>query len=492
MGMLSIFTVRVLFLFTAAIYSRNVFATMPMDLVHNKRPTLGECGYSDMNVAKECPPGTKCDPAQQKCLPDPNSQNNQNNKSNQNSLTDNPMDPACEDQYRNLLQQCQTEIKETGKSCNNQNNSAMNGVINGASAMYTMNQGPTGASQQNCMAAVALKESATTALTSFSSTCEDSINKCSSTCEQLVAAVKANPLCRSNFSLDVDLNSSDGQRKIASAEGEVARCESYREKVDGAKIAMNTFMKTLGEASNCRSALAANTQLAQLPNFCASTPNYPGCNPQAPVDCNAPGSSTNKVCMCTKNPLDPSCFANQKTGSEVSAGGGIGDPSSRVSSAATNGFGGGDIPDLPAIEQGKPNTAAGKPIDGRQGANANFGSDGNSGGGPSGSGSGSGSGGSDSQASSSGFYGSSGATSVYGSDGSHEGQTAASRYAAAIGPAGRAGKNPDLTKYLPGGQYDPRRGISGMSGPDGITGPHSDIWQKITNRYRVTDPTLLP
>jgi hypothetical protein len=34
--------------------------------------------------------------------------------------------------------------------------------------------------------------------------------------------------------------------------------------------------------------------------------------------------------------------------------------------------------------------------------------------------------------------------------------------------------------------------VAGSSGPDGITGPHSNIWQKVNNRYRTVVPTLLP
>jgi hypothetical protein len=46
---------------------------------------------------------------------------------------------------------------------------------------------------------------------------------------------------------------------------------------------------------------------------------------------------------------------------------------------------------------------------------------------------------------------------------------------------------------LPGGKFDPRaRGIAGISGPDGITGPHSNIWQKIQNRYQAEKPKLIP
>jgi hypothetical protein len=50
----------------------------------------------------------------------------------------------------------------------------------------------------------------------------------------------------------------------------------------------------------------------------------------------------------------------------------------------------------------------------------------------------------------------------------------------------------DLKQFLPGGQMDPSRGLAGAAGPDGITGPNSDIWKKIKMRYYSVTPSLLP
>jgi len=60
--------------------------------------------------------------------------------------------------------------------------------------------------------------------------------------------------------------------------------------------------------------------------------------------------------------------------------------------------------------------------------------------------------------------------------------------------SGTAGGKPgvDLRKFLPGGQMDPSRGLAGAAGPDGITGPNSDIWKKIQMRYYSVSPSLLP
>lgn len=60
----------------------------------------------------------------------------------------------------------------------------------------------------------------------------------------------------------------------------------------------------------------------------------------------------------------------------------------------------------------------------------------------------------------------------------------------------RAGKGtPDLRQFLPGGANDPNRhrGIAGQFiGRDGMTGPHSDIWKNINNRYQNKRASLLP
>lgn len=59
---------------------------------------------------------------------------------------------------------------------------------------------------------------------------------------------------------------------------------------------------------------------------------------------------------------------------------------------------------------------------------------------------------------------------------------------------GQPGVNggPDWRKFLPGGQYDPRRGIAGVTGPDGITGPATDLFGKVHNRYGAVGHTLKP
>lgn len=56
-------------------------------------------------------------------------------------------------------------------------------------------------------------------------------------------------------------------------------------------------------------------------------------------------------------------------------------------------------------------------------------------------------------------------------------------------------KMPDLRQFMPGGAHDPNRhrGIAGQFiGKDGMSGPHSNIWKMINNRYQYKRATLLP
>ena len=56
---------------------------------------------------------------------------------------------------------------------------------------------------------------------------------------------------------------------------------------------------------------------------------------------------------------------------------------------------------------------------------------------------------------------------------------------------GNTAKNggPDLRKFLPGGMLDPRRSPAGM---DGMTGPYTDLFAKVANRYMILRTTFLP
>jgi hypothetical protein len=52
------------------------------------------------------------------------------------------------------------------------------------------------------------------------------------------------------------------------------------------------------------------------------------------------------------------------------------------------------------------------------------------------------------------------------------------------------GQQVDLKKFMPGGELDPRRRPAGVVGPDGITGPATDLFEKINTRFMALGHTL--
>lgn len=410
------------------------------------------------------------------------------NDSNGNSSEDSYASPQseCMSHYESLMSACRAKIEETSHSCDEKNDSGMNSIMGQASQLtLALGQSTASSIQKSCSDTAALMQGANAALAAYRSTCDSAISDCNSACGEVKKFVVAENSCMSVGAHDMSSVSTD---MTQAADNSIQRCNSFESKVSDANQAIQNFAQTMGNAANCQTATAGAPVLGSVQKLCASQPNYPGCNPAAPVDCSKPElATTNKVCICSKNPNDPACLGPQKVGDGNGFGPNL-DTGARLSKTDPSGFGG-DLPNLPLPDQGNVNATPGKPIDGHQGGNAALGGgDSGSGGGPAGSG-GSSSHGTDGSPSGSGFYGGSGGSGMYGSGGSEGG--AGGRYAASAGSTGKP-NNPDLRQFLPGGKFDPKRGISGMTGPDGITGPHTDIWQKVQNRYQVMSPSLLP
>lgn len=394
----------------------------------------------------------------------------------------------CVSQYEALLQECVNQVEETSNDCDEKNDAGMNSVSATASQITLMMGQQTASSvQAACSKMANLTQAANAALAAYRLNCSNSIQSCRSKCNAVKQYVNSQASC-----LSIAGGSAVGYSDyMARADNEAKRCDNFENKVNEAQQAIQNYGLTSANASQCAN-LTSGT--GALPEFCKTNPNYPGCSGVTPVDCsNAQVAATNKVCICSKNPSDPACSSAQKVGGGVTAGGGSIDSSSRLAAKADTTGIGGDIPGLDPIAQGKPNNSGGgEAVDGRQGNGSPLsGGGGGSGVSPQGGG-GSGGGAMDpSGGGGGGFYGGGGGGRFGGSGGSGGGSGGGYRGAyGANNPAGTGG--PDLRKFLPGGQFDPKRGISGMGGPDGITGPHSDIWQKVQNRYRVMSPTLLP
>ncbi|XGC81326.1 hypothetical protein ACES2L_02365 [Bdellovibrio bacteriovorus] len=393
---------------------------------------------------------------------------------------------TCKQQFTLLLEECSKQLESTAYSCDEKNDQGMTSVADSASQLALMMGQQTGGSvQAACSGMAKVSQAANAAVAAYRINCSSEISSCKSTCVKAREFVAANARCLGADGPHV-LNAFNAQ-----AEGELKKCDSYTAKIDQANQAIQNYGNTSMNASQCEELTSGD--VAPTPEFCAANPTAPNCTGlTGSVDCKDPTqASTNKVCICANNPSDPACFNQQKAGSAFSATAGGIDASSRLGAAKGDSmsFDGADLGGLPNIAQGSFTPGGGEGVDGQQGSGNPVG--GGSGGSSGGSGSGGGSGGASETSTdvNAGFYGGGGAR--FGSGGSVGGSSGDGRGVANVGAAGTP-SGPDLRKFLPGGQFDPRRGISGMNGQDGITGPNSDIWQKVQNRYRVMAPSLLP
>ncbi|WP_415062281.1 hypothetical protein [Bdellovibrio sp.] len=446
---------------------------------------------SDESAALTCVPNasvanckvTGC-PDGQVCYADNNERTSYSCRSRETSANPNPAE-NCFATYDRLLQECRTSVEETSHTCDEKNDSGMNSVASTASQIALMMGQQTASSiQAACSKMANLSQAANAALAAYRLNCSNSISSCRSACSEVKSFVEKNTACLSMASAD-----STGAviaQMQAPADTELAKCNNYQSNVNQAAQAIQNYGATSANASQCASLTAGDSSVSDL---CKANPNYPGCNPAAPVDCSKPEfASTNKVCICIKNPHDPACVSAQKPGGDTVVG--SIDSSSRLGNKSDGSDMGGDLFGTPAISHGKPSSGGGDSIDGSQGGGTVGGGEGSGGGSPARGAAGAVGAGESSPGVNGGFYGG-GSGRLFGGGSGSGGGAVGGGYGGRAG-TGIAPTNPDLKKFLPGGQFDPKRGVSGLAGPDGITGPHSNIWQKIQNRYQVMMPTLLP
>lgn len=226
---------------------------------------------------------------------------------------------------------------------------------------------------------------------------------------------------------------------------------------------------------------------SSLAQMCAQNPALAVCaSLQGPASCNDPQvAATNTTCICQSNPADPRCGSVDNSSQWVSS---TGTDSGSSSSFSADAFGNGlDMTGGTELEPGTPAEAGENQLakGNLGGGGGGLGGGGTGGGAAGGSGRGGGSGtNADILKGSYGGRGGGGSGGSYGYGSRDDG----SGYGA--GAAGNP--NVDLNKFLPGGKMDPSRGLAGVSGPDGITGPNSDIWKKIRTRYFAVSPQMRP
>ena len=385
---------------------------------------------------------------------------------------------ACQKQYEQLKSECDGEYAGAANSCNEKEDMGINNFQDGAAAIALgLGQQTSSSILAACSKMATVVQGANAALAAYRLNCSSAIDGCKQSCAKVKAFVKANPTC-----LPIPIYES----LLSAADAEVKKCSGFDNKVQQAQQAIQNYGATSANAAQC-AALTSGDPNA-LAAYCAKNPTAIVCNTLGATDCSNPEvAAKDRVCICQKAPNSAECLKTQMAGND---GKGINstDSSSRLGQTNTSGADfSGDIPDLPSIAQGKANSGGGDAVDGSQGGGGVGGGGGGSGGG----GSGGGNGAADPRTANvnGGFYGGGGGNR-FGSSGGAGGGGAGGRYGANAAPGTPGG--PDLRQFLPGGQYDPKRGISGFGGIDGITGPNTNIWHKIQNRYRVMSPTLLP
>lgn len=372
--------------------------------------------------------------------------------------------------YQELVSACVAATKEANNSCDDSQNS---GLDQAQQAIVVLGRQSSSSVFNACTSMGKIAQTANAATAAYQASCQNSVSSCNTACSKALAYFNQN---KNQLAL-VGATSDDVQESRKT-------CAGFQNKADLAQQALQNFLNTSMQAKSC-SLLTAGTDL------CKNNPNLAGCAGASNVDCTKPEMASNKVCICSKNPNDPSCLSTASTSGASNVTTGSSTSSSTIASKTGASDLSGDINGLPTISQAKADSSGvGGTVDGKQGGGANLGGDSGFGGGA-GAGAGGARGAAESQSVNAGFYGGGGGSS--GSGSSYRGGSGVGGYAG----SGMNGKSadglPNLRQFLPGGQFDPKaRGLAGASGPDGITGPHSDIWQKIQNRYQLLGPSLMP
>lgn len=345
--------------------------------------------------------------------------------------------------------QCRKDLETAQYACNPERDGNMISAANTATQTAQAIAGMSGAAGA-CSSLGQAIVAAQGALGGFQANCGLKQSRCASTCSQFSQAAR--------------------------------ECVFYK------NVQAQAVTNILGAAQMLQSVKSCSGKLgSSLAQMCAQNPALAVCaSLQGPISCNDPAvAATNTTCICQNNPADPRCGSIDNSSQWVSNTG-SGADSSTLSDASAFGDGLGDLMGGDELAMGTPSEAGDNQLakGNLGGGGGGLGGGGTGGGGASG---GTGRGGSGANAdilkgSYGGRGGGSGGSYGYGSRDPGAG----------YGTGATANPNVDLNKFLPGGKMDPSRGLAGVSGPDGITGPNSDIWKKIRTRYFAVSPQMRP
>jgi hypothetical protein len=370
-------------------------------------------------------------------------------------------------QVQQAMQKCQEKLAAARSDCDQEQDTGVQ-TAEGDVKQLAANVGRMGFSA--CTAIGKAIAGANGALAMFSAMCSSTKKDCTSACNVALSGAKA----------------TQSVNDIMTAQEALEGCKSLDAKIQQAAQQIQNTVGTVAGAQQC-----ANDTTSELYDYCKGNPSGVGCSTEA-TDCSNPSiAASNPICICKANPSASACG-----GVAMKADGGGFDTydSASLGGVAPGSSGSLDSGGILGDDSwaGNPNaktdnsraedvggSKGGRPLNEGGGGGGSGGKD--SGGGPGGSATG--------VAVNAGFRGGGGGGGSFGDGGSGQGTWVAEGQA----PGATTNGNPDLRNFLPGGKFDPKtRGLAGLSGPDGITGPHTDIWKKIQNRYQVKQPTLMP
>lgn len=394
-----------------------------------------------------------------------------------------------------FLSDCKTFSEEAADACNEAKDSNfMNTMdkVDEFNKMLTMS--PAGAQMgvsvaNICNSASNLLQVVNTSIAAFSLQCEMKRSSCQTSCVDALDAIRGMSDNDNGLVYTVLGTPTISQAKDF-VNDKIHLCKNkIKGKLESGISSMMIFAKLRENSAQCDK--DRKDQKALQAQLCAANPAQ--C--KGPVNCADAAFANDPVCKCQANPADPAC--------SMFAGAGVARPtmtatdngrnlSTNGNNAATNADAalaaagltkGGDIMDPGLTGQGGPNSGVASPDGGGAGrgvGTANL----PNGGGAAGKGGGG----------AAGFNtdilknarGGSGASMPVANTTDSNGNP--------ISGSGNVGANSvDLTQFLPNGKLDPqRRGLAGVSGPDGITGPNTDIWQKVNIRYNAVRFNMLP
>ncbi len=398
---------------------------------------------------------------------------------------DEPDPQICISKMEQLKSACNVGAQEAQNSCDDTKDSGMNSA---QQAIGGLGQQLSSSVKGACSTMGMISAAANAAMSAYQMNCQNSIENCWTACDAAVNYYMAKNGCF----LGIDASIANGDPVLVSMNNSKRACRALTAKSDQAKVGMQNLMTTLGQANKCSNSVNGTGVL--IPEICKTNPTMPGCSNLGNIDCSRPELASDKVCVCSRNPNNPICMSGNNAGSILPPGGGPSDPYKDKGKIGSDAFSGGDLNGLPDIVPGKVSSGSNDPaIDGRQGKGAMLGGEDAKSAAAAGGGHGGGEKETDPTKVNAGFYSGGGGGSFGGGSGG-AGGGAYGGYDSGNGKMPNG--DPNLRQFLPGGAFDPRsRGLAGASGGgglDGITGPNTDIWRKIQNRYNVVSPTLMP